>query len=119
MPKKPVSRNDADLRPSGPDWTPNGEPDDHETPDATDISRWPEATDNADSAESLRRVLKLRAKVLAAKSRAESHKAALKETDVYKAAKDAADNHKGLEAELNELLAELDREYPLFERRSP
>ncbi len=116
MPKKPLPKLDS-VEAAIEYNRSNSEPDDHETPDATDTTRWPEATDNADSAESLRRVLRLRAKVLTAKNRAESAKKWLKETREYEAAKDTADNHKGLEAELNELLAELGREYPLFERR--
>jgi hypothetical protein len=74
--------------------------------------------DDFDPGLNLNRVLKLRGKVLTAKARAESAKAALKETDEYERAKTANEHHKLLEAELNELLAELGREYPLFERRS-
>jgi multidrug resistance efflux pump len=74
-------------------------------------------TDDFDPANNLKRVLKLRTKVENARVKAESAKASLQETDEYTRAKAAREAYKGLVAELDELLEELGREYPLFERR--
>lgn len=79
----------------------------------------PDATNPADNFDpdlNLRKVIALNAKVARLKERHESAKSSLKETDEYSEAKTLSEELKGATAELDQLLSELGREYPLFDR---
>jgi hypothetical protein len=73
--------------------------------------------DDLNPALELKKVLVLKAKVDRLTARHEIAKRELKDIDEYKDVKSLAEELKGATAELNEMLAELGREYPLFKRK--
>ena len=66
--------------------------------------------------KNLLRVIALNAKVSRLKERHEAAKNELKESEPYGFAKSLGDELKGATADLDELLSELGREYPLFQK---